>query len=94
MSLNEVDSNVDLSLFDINSRHKSAEKFELNVDSNTRNIKVNHAMKIVNQQWKLIGLRPSTIDSNNYNFSKFVEGTNVVYLNEINNDKIYEYLSS
>lgn len=94
LSLNEVDSNVDLSLFDINSRHKSAEKFGLNEDSNTRNIKVNHAMKIVNQQWKLLGLRPSTIDSYNYNFSKFVEGTNVVYQNEINNDKIYEYLSS
>lgn len=94
LSFNKVDSNVDLSLFDINSRRKSADKFGFNEESNTRNIKVNHAMKIVNQQWKLLGLRPRTIDSYNYNFSKFVEVTNVVYLHEINNDKIYEYLSS
>lgn len=63
-----------------------------NVD--IRNITIKHALKVLNQQWKLNGLRPRTIDSYNYNFKRFIEATKVEYLHEINNEKIYQYLSS
>ncbi len=59
-----------------------------------RNITIKHAIQILNQQWRLNGLRPRTIDSYNYNFKRFVEVTKVEYLHEINNEKIYQYLSS
>lgn len=55
-----------------------------------RNIIIKHAIQILNQQWRLNGLRPRTIDSYNYNFKRFVEVTKVEYLHEINNEKIYQ----
>ncbi|MFJ7667260.1 hypothetical protein ACIQXI_09130 [Lysinibacillus sp. NPDC097195] len=45
MSFNKMDLNEELSLIDSNSRRKYAEKFGLNDESNTRNMKVNDAMK-------------------------------------------------
>ncbi len=61
-----------------------------------RNITVKHAIQILNQQWRLNGLRLRTIDSYNYIFKRFVEVTEVEYLHKINNEKfinIYQVLN-
>lgn len=104
-SFNKVNSNIDLDLFTIKSQKESKEevvkktnnsivKIDIFDELDNRNIKIEHALKILNQQWRLNGLRPRTIDSYNYNFRRFVEITKVEYLHEINNEKIYQYLSS
>lgn len=56
-----------------------------------RNITIKHAIQILNQQWRLNGLRSRTIDSYNYNFNRFVKVTKVEYLHEINNEFINIY---
>jgi len=104
-SFNKVNSNIDLDLFTIKTEKDSKEevvkktnnsivKIDPFDEMDSRNIKIEHALKILNQQWRLSGLRPRTIDSYNYNFKRFVEITKVGYLHEINNEKIYQYLSS
>ncbi len=52
------------------------------------NITIQYATQILNQQWRLSGLRPRTIDSYNYNFKRFIEVTEVEYLHKINNEKL------
>lgn len=95
MSIKRIDTDIDLSLFNIDvNKRSSARKFYDDDEFIERKIEIKHAMKLVNQQWKLNGLRPRTIESYNYNFAKFVEITGVKYLQEINTDKIYEYLAS
>lgn len=104
-SFNKVNSNIDLGLLTIKSQKESKEEVVkntnnliINIDTfdelDNRNIKIEHALKILNQQWRLNGLRPRTIDRYNYNFRRFVGSTKVEYLHEINNEKIYHYLSS
>ena len=94
---NKVNSNIDLDLFTIKTKKDSKEEVLKNTnnsivkidsfdDLDSRNIKIEHALKILNQQWRLSGLRPRTIDSYNYNFKRFVEVTKVEYLHEINNE--------
>lgn len=78
----------------VKKTNNSIVKIDTFDEMDRRNIKIGHALKILNQQWRLSGLRPRTIDSYNYNFKRFVEITNVECLHEINNEKIYQYLSS
>lgn len=103
---NKVDTNIDLSLFNINSNkkseevlvkkqaHKSISKIDVIEDIDNRNISIDQALKILNQQWKLSGLRPRTIQTYNYNFNRLVEVTKVEFLHEINSQKIYDFLAS
>lgn len=103
---NKVDTNIDLSLFNLKSdndseemlvkkqAHKSISKIDVIEDINNRSITIEQAMKILNQQWKLSGLRPRTVQSYNYNFDRFVEVTKVEYLHQINSQKIYDFLAS
>ena len=103
---NKVDTNIDLSLFNLKSdkvseevlvkkqAHKSISKIDVIEDIDNRSISIEQAMKILNQQWKLSGLRSRTIQTYNYNFNRFVEVTKVEYLSQINSQKIYDFLAS
>lgn len=101
-----MDTNIDLSLFHLNSdkaseevfvkkqAHNSILKIDVIDDIDNRNISVEQALKILNQQWKLSGLRARTIQTYNYNFNRFVDVTKVEYLHQINSQKIYDFLAS
>ena len=104
-SFNKVNTNIDLNLLTIKTEKEPKKEMVTKINNSivkmdtfdeldTRNITIKHAIQILNQQWRLNGLRPRTIDSYNYNFKRFVEVTKVEYLHEINNEKIYQYLSS
>ncbi|WP_254660094.1 hypothetical protein [Lysinibacillus xylanilyticus] len=83
-SFNKVNANIDLSLLTIKAEkepkkemvkkiNNSIVKIDTFDELDNRNITIKHALKILNQQWRLNGLRPRTIDSYNYNFKRFVE---------------------
>ncbi|WP_083998411.1 tyrosine-type recombinase/integrase [Caryophanon tenue] len=102
-SYNKITTDVDLELLKLTSakqqlnnikrnEHKIAALLEEAVQHHT--IKISHAMKIVNQQWIINGMRPRTIDSYNYTFGKFIEVTGIEYIEEIDSAKIYDYLGS
>lgn len=60
---------------------------------NIKNIKIQHALTILNQQMSISGLRKRTITDYNYQFNRFAEMVNIEYIHEITTEKIYEYLS-
>lgn len=104
-SFNKVNTNIDLSLLTIKTEKEPKKERVTKINNSivkmgtfdeldNRNITIKHAIQILNQKWRLNGLRPRTIDSYNYNFKRFVEVTKVESLHEINNEKIYQYLSS
>ncbi|MEG0694192.1 MAG: tyrosine-type recombinase/integrase [Erysipelotrichaceae bacterium] len=103
-TFNKVNSNIDFSLLSIKSDDvqkedkNQSDQILFNIETNqvfdNRNIKVEHALKILNQQWRIIGLRKRTIDSYNYNFKRLIDATKVTYMHEINADTIYQFLSS
>ncbi len=89
-SFNKVNTNIDLSLLTIKTEkepqkemvtkiNNSIAKMDTFDELDNRNITIKHAIQILNQQWRLSGLRPRTIDSYNYNFKRFVEVTKVEY---------------
>ncbi|WCH49153.1 MULTISPECIES: hypothetical protein [unclassified Lysinibacillus] len=104
-SFNKVNTNIDLSLLTIKTEKEPKKEMVTKINNSivkmdtfdeldNRNITIKHAIQILNQQWRLNGLRPRTIDSYNYNFKRFVEVTKVEFLHEINNEKIYQYGNS
>lgn len=60
--------------------------------TNTERVSIENALKIVNRQMEMSGLRPRTIKEYNYTFNRFVTAFNFVYIDEITVDKIYEWL--
>ena len=102
-SYNRISTNIDLDLLKIKSADEQLRNIKRNENKLSalleeavkhNSLKVNHALKILNQQWKINGVRERTISSYNYTFDKFVEFTDVEYLHEIDSDKIYAYLGS
>ena len=102
-SYNRVSPNIDLGLLSLNPAQEQLRKIKRNehklvelLDEAVRykTIKVTHALKILNQQWIINGIRPRTIESYNYTFEKFIEFSEVEYLHEIDTEKIYEFLGS
>lgn len=101
-SLNKVNANIDLSFLTsktekepkkemVKKINNSIVKMDTFDELDNRNITIKHAIQILNQQWRLNGLRPRTIDSYNYNFKRFVEVTEVKYLHKINNEKFIKF---
>lgn len=102
-SYNRVSTNIDLDLLKLNPAKEQLRNIKRNenklvelLDEAVRykKIKVSHALKILNQQWVINGIRSRTIESYNYTFEKFIEFTEVEYLHDIDSDKIYTYLGS
>lgn len=55
-------------------------------------VTIENAMKIVNRQMEMSGLRPRTIKEYNYTLNRFATAFDLVYLDEITVEKIYEWL--
>lgn len=52
-----------------------------------------NALKVVNRQMEMSGLRPRTITEYNYTFNRFTTYHKITYIDEITADKIYDWLS-
>lgn len=59
---------------------------------NNGKMTIDNAMKIVNRQMEMSGLRPRTMKEYNYTFNRFISAFDLVYVDEITVDKIYEWL--
>lgn len=83
------DVNVQVSL------KPSIKKEELNiqeVSNKSDRVPIGLAMMVVNRQMELSGLRARTIKEYNYTFNRFTTAFNMLYIDEITVDKIYEWL--
>lgn len=66
----------------------------LQVNSSGSRIEVKSAFLIVKEQMRLSGIRKVTIKEYDYNFTQLINYSNVDYVDELNVEKLYGWLSS
>lgn len=89
ISLSPKEENIDSDII--------APKLALNpsqVKTSNNRIEVLSALLIVKEQMRLSGIRKVTIKEYDYNFRQLIKHTEVEYVDELNVEKLYEWLSS
>lgn len=79
-------------IFSVQANEIEISKKSVTINRNA--LTITKALTIVYQQMRIAGNRERTIDSYNYIFNQFVHFNNLIYVEDISSDSIFNYLES